>query len=133
MFVSPVLCAVVWTLLSCGILLALVFLVFTLRFRSNRYRTVPSQNGKGGLEQQVPDCTISDWEGGVGTTSTGLYHLRLGRGGWNNKYRTIPSQTGKGGLEQQVPDCTISDWEGGVGTTSTGLYHLRLGRGGGGS
>lgn len=33
---SPVLSAVVWTLLSCGILLALCFLFFTLRFKNNR-------------------------------------------------------------------------------------------------
>lgn len=33
---SPVLSAVVWTLLSCGILLAFCFLVFTLRFKNNR-------------------------------------------------------------------------------------------------
>lgn len=33
---SPVLSAVMWTLLSCGILLAIIFLSFTLRFRNNR-------------------------------------------------------------------------------------------------
>lgn len=33
---SPVLSAVVWTLLSCGILLAFCFLLFTLRFKNNR-------------------------------------------------------------------------------------------------
>ncbi|XP_035264118.1 probable G-protein coupled receptor 156 [Anguilla anguilla] len=42
--ISPVLCAVVWTLLSCGILLALVFLVFTLRFRNNRIVKMSSPN-----------------------------------------------------------------------------------------
>ncbi|KAJ8352815.1 hypothetical protein SKAU_G00242910 [Synaphobranchus kaupii] len=41
---SPVLCAVVWTLLSCGILLALLFLVFTLRFRNNRIVKMSSPN-----------------------------------------------------------------------------------------
>lgn len=34
---SLVLSAVVWTLLSCGILLAFCFLLFTLRFKNNRY------------------------------------------------------------------------------------------------
>lgn len=34
---SSVLIAVVWTLLSCGILLAFCFLLFTLRFKNNRY------------------------------------------------------------------------------------------------
>lgn len=33
---SPALRAVVWTLLSCGILLSLFFLIFTLRFKNNR-------------------------------------------------------------------------------------------------
>lgn len=33
---SPVLSAVVWTLLSCGILLSFCFLLFTLRFKNNR-------------------------------------------------------------------------------------------------
>lgn len=33
---SPVLSAVVWTLLSCGVLLALCFFCFTLRFKNNR-------------------------------------------------------------------------------------------------
>ncbi|XP_061090142.1 probable G-protein coupled receptor 156 [Conger conger] len=42
--ISPVLCAVVWTLLSSGILLALIFLVFTLRFRNNRIVKMSSPN-----------------------------------------------------------------------------------------
>ncbi|KAF7658888.1 hypothetical protein LDENG_00005590 [Lucifuga dentata] len=41
---SPVLSAVVWTLLSCGILLALCFLLFTLRFRNNRIVKMSSPN-----------------------------------------------------------------------------------------
>jgi hypothetical protein len=45
---SPVLCAVVWTILSCGILLAFCFLLFTLRFKNNRYThkhtKVPSES-----------------------------------------------------------------------------------------
>ncbi|XP_056145749.1 probable G-protein coupled receptor 156 isoform X1 [Lampris incognitus] len=41
---SPVLCAVVWTLLSCGILLALCFLLFTLRFKNNRIVKMSSPN-----------------------------------------------------------------------------------------
>ncbi|XP_062391063.1 probable G-protein coupled receptor 156 [Sardina pilchardus] len=41
---SPVLCAVVWTLLSCGILLAIFFLLFTLRFRNNRIVKMSSPN-----------------------------------------------------------------------------------------
>uniref|UniRef100_H3BXT8 G-protein coupled receptors family 3 profile domain-containing protein n=1 Tax=Tetraodon nigroviridis TaxID=99883 RepID=H3BXT8_TETNG len=41
---SPVLSAVMWTLLSCGILLAIVFLSFTLRFRNNRIVKMSSPN-----------------------------------------------------------------------------------------
>ncbi|XP_029937174.1 probable G-protein coupled receptor 156 [Myripristis murdjan] len=41
---SPVLCAVVWTLLSCGILLAFCFLLFTLRFKNNRIVKMSSPN-----------------------------------------------------------------------------------------
>ncbi|KAM9347866.1 putative G-protein coupled receptor 156 [Symphorus nematophorus] len=41
---SPVLSAVVWTLLSCGILLAFCFLLFTLRFKSNRIVKMSSPN-----------------------------------------------------------------------------------------
>ncbi|XP_040924747.1 probable G-protein coupled receptor 156 [Betta splendens] len=41
---SPVLSAVVWTLLSCGILLALCFLLFTLRFKNNRIVKMSSPN-----------------------------------------------------------------------------------------
>ncbi|KAL2081042.1 hypothetical protein ACEWY4_022895 [Coilia grayii] len=41
---SPVLCAVVWTLLSCGILLSLFFLAFTLRFKNNRIVKMSSPN-----------------------------------------------------------------------------------------
>ncbi|CAL8322402.1 unnamed protein product [Merluccius merluccius] len=41
---SPVLCAVVWTLLSCGILLAFCFLFFTLRFKNNRIVKMSSPN-----------------------------------------------------------------------------------------
>ncbi|XP_029348796.1 probable G-protein coupled receptor 156 [Echeneis naucrates] len=41
---SPVLSAVVWTLLSCGILLAFCFLFFTLRFRNNRIVKMSSPN-----------------------------------------------------------------------------------------
>nr|XP_055071759.1 probable G-protein coupled receptor 156 [Misgurnus anguillicaudatus] len=41
---SPALRAVVWTLLSCGILLALFFLIFTLRFRNNRIVKMSSPN-----------------------------------------------------------------------------------------
>ncbi|XP_076603300.1 putative G-protein coupled receptor 156 [Chaetodon auriga] len=41
---SPVLTAVVWTLLSCGILLALCFLLFTLRFKNNRIVKMSSPN-----------------------------------------------------------------------------------------
>ncbi|TNN59298.1 putative G-protein coupled receptor 156 [Liparis tanakae] len=41
---SPVLSAVVWTLLSCGILLAFCFLVFTLRFKNNRIVKMSSPN-----------------------------------------------------------------------------------------
>ncbi|XP_059199112.1 probable G-protein coupled receptor 156 [Centropristis striata] len=41
---SPVLNAVVWTLLSCGILLAFCFLLFTLRFKNNRIVKMSSPN-----------------------------------------------------------------------------------------
>ncbi|XP_018533788.1 LOW QUALITY PROTEIN: probable G-protein coupled receptor 156 [Lates calcarifer] len=41
---SPVLSAVVWTLLSCGILLAFCFLLFTLRFKNNRIVKMSSPN-----------------------------------------------------------------------------------------
>ncbi|XP_077072774.1 putative G-protein coupled receptor 156 [Siphateles boraxobius] len=41
---SPTLRAVVWTLLSCGILLALFFLIFTLRFKNNRIVKMSSPN-----------------------------------------------------------------------------------------
>ncbi|KAM6978757.1 uncharacterized protein gpr156 [Tautogolabrus adspersus] len=41
---SPVLCAVMWTLLSCGILLAFLFLLFTLRFKNNRIVKMSSPN-----------------------------------------------------------------------------------------
>lgn len=41
---SPALRAVVWTLLSCGILLALFFLIFTLRFKNNRIVKMSSPN-----------------------------------------------------------------------------------------
>ncbi|TKS67086.1 G-protein coupled receptor 156 [Collichthys lucidus] len=41
---SPVLSAVVWTLLSCGILLSFCFLLFTLRFKNNRIVKMSSPN-----------------------------------------------------------------------------------------
>ncbi|XP_077392946.1 putative G-protein coupled receptor 156 [Festucalex cinctus] len=41
---SPVLSAVMWTLLSCGILLAFCFLLFTLRFKNNRIVKMSSPN-----------------------------------------------------------------------------------------
>ncbi|KAM4558853.1 putative G-protein coupled receptor 156 isoform 1-T1 [Odontesthes bonariensis] len=41
---SPVLSAVVWTLLSCGILSAFCFLFFTLRFKNNRIVKMSSPN-----------------------------------------------------------------------------------------
>ncbi|XP_061547298.1 probable G-protein coupled receptor 156 [Phycodurus eques] len=41
---SPVLSAVVWSLLSCGILLAFCFLLFTLRFKNNRIVKMSSPN-----------------------------------------------------------------------------------------
>ncbi|XP_037542430.1 probable G-protein coupled receptor 156 [Nematolebias whitei] len=41
---SPVLRAVVWTLLSCGILSAFCFLIFTLRFKNNRIVKMSSPN-----------------------------------------------------------------------------------------
>ncbi|KAF5899298.1 G-protein coupled receptor, partial [Clarias magur] len=41
---SPVLCAVVWTLLSCGILLSFLFLVFTVRYKNNRIVKMSSPN-----------------------------------------------------------------------------------------
>ncbi|XP_071332342.1 probable G-protein coupled receptor 156 isoform X2 [Trachinotus anak] len=41
---SPVLRGVVWTLLSCGILLAICFLLFTLRFKNNRIVKMSSPN-----------------------------------------------------------------------------------------
>ncbi|XP_016385479.1 probable G-protein coupled receptor 156 [Sinocyclocheilus rhinocerous] len=41
---SPALRAGVWTLLSCGILLALFFLIFTLRFKNNRIVKMSSPN-----------------------------------------------------------------------------------------
>ncbi|KAA0715978.1 G-protein coupled receptor 156 [Triplophysa tibetana] len=41
---SPALRAVVWTLLSCGIFLALIFLIFTLRFKNNRIVKMSSPN-----------------------------------------------------------------------------------------
>ncbi|KAL0963419.1 hypothetical protein UPYG_G00306190 [Umbra pygmaea] len=41
---SPVVCAVVWFLLSCGILVALCFLLFTLRFKNNRIVKMSSPN-----------------------------------------------------------------------------------------
>ncbi|XP_069010114.1 probable G-protein coupled receptor 156 isoform X1 [Embiotoca jacksoni] len=43
-YLSPVLSAVVWTLLSCGILLAFCFLLFTLRFKNNRIVKMSSPN-----------------------------------------------------------------------------------------
>nr|XP_015219190.1 PREDICTED: probable G-protein coupled receptor 156 isoform X1 [Lepisosteus oculatus]XP_015219191.1 PREDICTED: probable G-protein coupled receptor 156 isoform X1 [Lepisosteus oculatus] len=42
--ISPVLCAVMWTLLSGGILLSAFFLVFTIRFKSNRIVKMSSPN-----------------------------------------------------------------------------------------
>ncbi|GAA6094390.1 probable G-protein coupled receptor 156 isoform X1, partial [Tachysurus ichikawai] len=41
---SPVLCAVVWTLLSCGILLSFLFLIFTIRYKNNRIVKMSSPN-----------------------------------------------------------------------------------------
>ncbi|KAI4805538.1 hypothetical protein KUCAC02_010143, partial [Chaenocephalus aceratus] len=41
---SPVVSAVAWTLLSCGILLAFCFLLFTLRFKNNRIVKMSSPN-----------------------------------------------------------------------------------------
>ncbi|XP_067264848.1 probable G-protein coupled receptor 156 isoform X1 [Chanodichthys erythropterus] len=41
---SPAVRAVVWTLLSCGILLTLFFLIFTLRFKNNRIVKMSSPN-----------------------------------------------------------------------------------------
>ncbi|XP_053483862.1 probable G-protein coupled receptor 156 [Ictalurus furcatus] len=41
---SPVLCAVVWTLLSCGILLSFLFLLFTVRYKNNRIVKMSSPN-----------------------------------------------------------------------------------------
>ncbi|XP_059355647.1 probable G-protein coupled receptor 156 [Carassius carassius] len=41
---SPALRAAVWTLLSCGILLSLFFLIFTLRFKNNRIVKMSSPN-----------------------------------------------------------------------------------------
>uniref|UniRef100_A0A3B3HGU5 G protein-coupled receptor 156 n=1 Tax=Oryzias latipes TaxID=8090 RepID=A0A3B3HGU5_ORYLA len=41
---SPVLTAVMWTLLSCGIFLAFCFLFFTVRFRNNRIVKMSSPN-----------------------------------------------------------------------------------------
>ncbi|XP_072541116.1 probable G-protein coupled receptor 156 [Salminus brasiliensis] len=41
---SPVLCAMVWTLLSCGILLALFFFIFTIRYKNNRIVKMSSPN-----------------------------------------------------------------------------------------
>ncbi|XP_060786396.1 probable G-protein coupled receptor 156 isoform X2 [Neoarius graeffei] len=41
---SPVLCAVVWTLLSCGILLSCLFLIFTIRYKNNRIVKMSSPN-----------------------------------------------------------------------------------------
>ncbi|KAK1169913.1 putative G-protein coupled receptor 156 [Acipenser oxyrinchus oxyrinchus] len=42
--ISPALCSVIWVLLSCGILLAIFFLAFTLRFKSNRIVKMSSPN-----------------------------------------------------------------------------------------
>lgn len=42
--ISPALCSVIWVLLSCGILLAMFFLAFTLRFKSNRIVKMSSPN-----------------------------------------------------------------------------------------
>ncbi|XP_061580418.1 probable G-protein coupled receptor 156 [Cololabis saira] len=42
--ISPVLSAVVWTLLSCGILSAFCFLFFTMRFKNNRIVKMSSPN-----------------------------------------------------------------------------------------
>ncbi|KAG9348777.1 hypothetical protein JZ751_029094 [Albula glossodonta] len=62
---SPVLCAVVWTLLSCGILLALFFMGFTLRFRNNSMslgsRPAPVQPRWSNEDRAVSRCgwTIS--------------------------------------------------------------------------
>lgn len=60
---SPVLSAVVWTLLSCGILLALCFLLFTLRFKNNRYHAkwnthVPLTQGCICTDSLCPRCLI---------------------------------------------------------------------------
>ncbi|KAB5577339.1 hypothetical protein PHYPO_G00208710 [Pangasianodon hypophthalmus] len=41
---SPVLCAVVWTLLSCGILLSFLFFIFTIRYKNNRIVKMSSPN-----------------------------------------------------------------------------------------
>ncbi|KAK7939259.1 hypothetical protein WMY93_002585 [Mugilogobius chulae] len=41
---SPVLCAVMWTMLSCGILLACGFFFFTMRFKNNRIVKMSSPN-----------------------------------------------------------------------------------------
>ncbi|XP_030643469.1 probable G-protein coupled receptor 156 [Chanos chanos] len=58
---STVLCAIVWTLLSCGILLALFFLLFTLRFRNNRI-----------VKMSSPNLNILTLCGSVLTYSTGF-------------------------------------------------------------
>ncbi|MBN3286752.1 GP156 protein, partial [Polyodon spathula] len=42
--ISPTLCSVIWVLLSCGILLSIFFLAFTLRFKSNRIVKMSSPN-----------------------------------------------------------------------------------------
>ncbi|KAI5106851.1 putative G-protein coupled receptor 156, partial [Silurus meridionalis] len=41
---SPVLCAIAWTLLSCGILLSILFLIFTIRYKNNRIVKMSSPN-----------------------------------------------------------------------------------------
>ncbi|KAG9271690.1 putative G-protein coupled receptor 156 [Astyanax mexicanus] len=41
---SPVLCALVWTLHSCGILLAFFFFIFTIRYKNNRIVKMSSPN-----------------------------------------------------------------------------------------
>ncbi|XP_054644322.1 probable G-protein coupled receptor 156 [Dunckerocampus dactyliophorus] len=65
---SPVLSAVVWTLLSCGILLTFCFLLFTLRFKNNRI-----------VKMSSPNLNVLSLFGSVLTYSSGFLFAMDGR------------------------------------------------------
>ncbi|XP_061827353.1 probable G-protein coupled receptor 156 [Nerophis lumbriciformis] len=65
---SPVLSAVVWTLLSCGIVLAFCFLLFTLRFKNNRI-----------VKMSSPNLNVLSLFGSILTYSSGFLFATDGR------------------------------------------------------